>query len=319
MLGERRYVTDGGLETDLIFHRGVDLPEFAAFPLVEHAEGRELLAGYYDGYADIARRAGVGLLLESPTWRANPDWGARLGYDAAALDRVNRAAIALPPRASGGPRGLHEAVCWSGAAWARAATATWPATGSPRSSTPTTTGPSSRPSRPPAPTWPPRSPWSAPTRRSASSPRPATSGCPSGSRSPSRPTAALADGTPLRRGDRGGRRRGRPGLVPRQLRAPDPRRARARRRRLDIADRRLPAQRLADVHAELDEAEELDEGDPAELQVAVRHGVPRCRACGSSAAAAAPTHAMSQRSGASEKLGGCPKTGSCTSSTRSLS
>jgi homocysteine S-methyltransferase len=93
VLGDRRYVTDGGLETDLIFHHGVGLPEFAAFPLVEQAYGRELLAHYYDGYADVARRAGAGLMLEAPTWRANPDWGALLGYDADALDRVNRASI----------------------------------------------------------------------------------------------------------------------------------------------------------------------------------------------------------------------------------
>jgi S-methylmethionine-dependent homocysteine/selenocysteine methylase len=87
------YVSDGGLETDLIFSRGVDLPEFASFPLVEDDRGRGLLRDYYDGYAAVARRAGAGLTLESPTWRANPDWGARVGYDAGALDRVNRAAI----------------------------------------------------------------------------------------------------------------------------------------------------------------------------------------------------------------------------------
>lgn len=87
------YVSDGGLETDLIFHRGADLPEFASFPLVESDDGRALLRDYYDGYAEVARRAGAALTLESPTWRANPDWGARVGYDAAALDRVNAAAI----------------------------------------------------------------------------------------------------------------------------------------------------------------------------------------------------------------------------------
>src|SRR6185312_16673687 len=76
----RAMVTDGGMETDLIFHHGVDLPCFAAFPLLESARGRELLAGYYHGYAAIARRAGAGLVLDSPTWRANPDWGGRLGY-----------------------------------------------------------------------------------------------------------------------------------------------------------------------------------------------------------------------------------------------
>jgi homocysteine S-methyltransferase len=86
-------VTDGGLETDLIFHHGLDLPDFAAFPLLESAEGRAVLAGYFDAYADIATTAGAGLLLECPTWRANPDWGARLGYGPAELARVNAAAI----------------------------------------------------------------------------------------------------------------------------------------------------------------------------------------------------------------------------------
>lgn len=89
------YVSDGGLETDLIFNHGVDLPEFASFPLVEHERGRALLRGYYDGYAEVARRAGAALTLESPTWRANPGWGARVGYDAAGLDRANAAAIAF--------------------------------------------------------------------------------------------------------------------------------------------------------------------------------------------------------------------------------
>lgn len=89
------WVTDGGLETDLIFHRGMDLPDFASFPLVDDADGRAVLADYYRGYADVAARAGAGLLLETPTWRANADWGARLGYDAAALARVNRDAVDL--------------------------------------------------------------------------------------------------------------------------------------------------------------------------------------------------------------------------------
>ena len=88
-----RWVTDGGLETDLIFHHGVDLPEFAAYPLLRSDEGRATLRTYYEGYAAIAARAGAGLRLESPTWRANPDWGAVLGDDATALDAVNHAAI----------------------------------------------------------------------------------------------------------------------------------------------------------------------------------------------------------------------------------
>lgn len=86
-------VTDGGLETDLIFHHGVDLPEFAAYPLLDTESGRSLLRDYYLPYAAIAGEHGAGLLLESPTWRANPDWGARIGHDAGHLARVNGEAI----------------------------------------------------------------------------------------------------------------------------------------------------------------------------------------------------------------------------------
>jgi len=94
-LAGRPMVTDGGLETDLIFNHGVELEEFAAYPLLGDAAGRELLTGYYDAYASIAARAGAGLLLESPTWRANPDWGARLGHSTAELDRANTDAVDL--------------------------------------------------------------------------------------------------------------------------------------------------------------------------------------------------------------------------------
>lgn len=93
-LHDTRLVTDGGMETDLIFHRGLDLPEFAAFPLLADDEGRAVLTDYYDGYAAIAGDVGAGLLLEAPTWRANPGWGARLGYAADGLARVNEAAVA---------------------------------------------------------------------------------------------------------------------------------------------------------------------------------------------------------------------------------
>jgi S-methylmethionine-dependent homocysteine/selenocysteine methylase len=89
------YVSDGGLETDLIYHYGFDLPQFAAFPLVESDRGREVLQRYFAKVIDNARRAGVNAMLEAPTWRANPDWAAKLGYDAKALDAANRAAISL--------------------------------------------------------------------------------------------------------------------------------------------------------------------------------------------------------------------------------
>lgn len=89
------WVTEGGLETDLIFNHGIDLPAFAVFPLLDSADGIALLKRYYLDYAAVAHSAGAGLLLETPTWRANSEWGGELGYDSASLDRANRDAVAL--------------------------------------------------------------------------------------------------------------------------------------------------------------------------------------------------------------------------------
>jgi homocysteine S-methyltransferase len=94
-LAQRFFLTDGGLETTLIFHEGITLPFFAAFDLLKDDAGTEILRRYFTGYADLASARGVGAVLESPTWRANPDWAAKLGYDAAALAEVNRKAIEL--------------------------------------------------------------------------------------------------------------------------------------------------------------------------------------------------------------------------------
>ena len=80
-------LTDSGLETWLVFHRDVDLLDFAAFPVLDDPRGRELLSEYFRDHLRLAATAGAGLVLETPTWRASADWGARLGYDADALDR----------------------------------------------------------------------------------------------------------------------------------------------------------------------------------------------------------------------------------------
>ncbi len=89
------FVTDGGLETTLIFHDGLELPHFAAFPLLQEAAGRAALRRYFERYASIARSNGLGFILESPTWRASPDWAERLGYSGEELDRANRNAVGL--------------------------------------------------------------------------------------------------------------------------------------------------------------------------------------------------------------------------------
>ena len=90
---DRLYLTDGGIETSLIFDEGVDLPHFAAFDLLRHREGRAALARYYEPYLTIAANGGFGFVLESPTWRANPEWADRLGYSSARLTAMNFAAI----------------------------------------------------------------------------------------------------------------------------------------------------------------------------------------------------------------------------------
>src|SRR3712207_6505109 len=89
------FLTDGGLETSLVFLDGVDLPLFAAFPLLDDEDGRGRLRRYFEPYLRLAAARGAGFVLDTPTWRANADWGARLGYDAAALARVNRVAVAF--------------------------------------------------------------------------------------------------------------------------------------------------------------------------------------------------------------------------------
>src|SRR5688572_24321276 len=94
-LADDVFLTDGGIETTLIYHHGLDLPEFAAFVLLDDERGREELRRYFRPYLELAASTGTGIVLETPTWRANPDWGQVLGYSPEALAAANRAAVAL--------------------------------------------------------------------------------------------------------------------------------------------------------------------------------------------------------------------------------
>jgi homocysteine S-methyltransferase len=123
-------LTDGGVETTLIFVDGFDLPEFASFPLLEREDGREALRRYFVAHLDVARRHGTGFLLEAPTWRANTTWGAKLGYSQARLAEANRRAVAFgaelaeqePPLA--GPLVLGAQIGPQGDAYGASTTAT---------------------------------------------------------------------------------------------------------------------------------------------------------------------------------------------------
>lgn len=90
---ETPLLTDGGLETTLVFHHGIELNHFAAFELLNKRETLALIMAYYEKYLDLAKAYGTGFILESATWRANPDWGTKLGFSEYALIDINKLAI----------------------------------------------------------------------------------------------------------------------------------------------------------------------------------------------------------------------------------
>ena len=94
-LSGRLFLTDSGLETTLIFKDGIELNQFASFELLKSENGRRRLADYFREHAATAVEAGMGFVLEAPTWRSNADWGAKLGYSPVELDALNRQSIDL--------------------------------------------------------------------------------------------------------------------------------------------------------------------------------------------------------------------------------
>ena len=92
------FITDGGIETSLIFGDGLELPHFAAIDLFRRPEGESALRRYFNAYAAIAAHFATGLVLESATWRASADWGDRLGWRRGELNEANRAAVRLLER-----------------------------------------------------------------------------------------------------------------------------------------------------------------------------------------------------------------------------
>jgi S-methylmethionine-dependent homocysteine/selenocysteine methylase len=111
----RLYLTDGGLETTLIFHEGWDLPMAEAFVLLDSEKGRNAILAYFDRYLPMAVAHGVGFILESPTWRANPDWAAKAGYGRKRLAELNRDGVALLREVRAKYESAHTPILISGA------------------------------------------------------------------------------------------------------------------------------------------------------------------------------------------------------------
>ncbi len=95
LLSSTVMLSDSGMETDLIFHEGFDLPLFASFTMLEDTASTDALRNYYRRHIQVARDAKVGFLFEAATWRASIAWARQLGLDERAIADVNRRAIDL--------------------------------------------------------------------------------------------------------------------------------------------------------------------------------------------------------------------------------
>jgi homocysteine S-methyltransferase len=89
------FLTDAGLETDLIFNQGVEIREFAAHTLLPDPGAREALSDYFRRFLSLAREVDAGFILDSQTWKAHLHWADDLGATGAELEQANRDSIAF--------------------------------------------------------------------------------------------------------------------------------------------------------------------------------------------------------------------------------
>jgi homocysteine S-methyltransferase len=89
------FLTDAGLETDLIFNRGIEIREFAAHTLLPNRHGREAVASYLRGFLSLANEYDAGFVLDSQTWKAHLHWAKDLVATERELHEANKDAIAF--------------------------------------------------------------------------------------------------------------------------------------------------------------------------------------------------------------------------------
>jgi len=90
---EAYYLSDGGLQTDLIYHHGFEIPAFAAHTLLASERGREAVQRYFQGYLSLAHDFGTGFLFDTQTWKAHACWADVLGHSDGDLRRINHEAV----------------------------------------------------------------------------------------------------------------------------------------------------------------------------------------------------------------------------------
>ena len=89
------FLTDGGIETNLLFNEKLDLPYFAAFHLLNDPKAQQALQRWFHTHCLIASTYKVGFILETLTWRASPDWTKKLGYSENELIEVLQKSVEM--------------------------------------------------------------------------------------------------------------------------------------------------------------------------------------------------------------------------------
>lgn len=81
----RFYLTEGGVETEVMYKYGFELPQFAMFTLLENPEAVKVIRGMFQRYLDVVAKHEMCALMSGMDYRASPDWGNLVGYSDAGL------------------------------------------------------------------------------------------------------------------------------------------------------------------------------------------------------------------------------------------
>ncbi len=89
----RYFITEGGIETEIMYKWGFEMPHFAMFPLLDNPQAAAAIKGMYRRYLDVVAKYKQSALIGGFDYRASPDWGNLLGYSASALRDANLQSI----------------------------------------------------------------------------------------------------------------------------------------------------------------------------------------------------------------------------------
>ena len=101
------FLTDAGLETDLIFNHGIELRGFASHTVLPDPAAMAVVSRYFEGFLALARELDAGFILDTLTWRTHPHFGNQIGETPAQLRAATGKAVAFAAELrerSGNPR-----------------------------------------------------------------------------------------------------------------------------------------------------------------------------------------------------------------------